>query len=121
VGFVHKSLELASLPRTIRGVLAGEAAVSRRLALRLVERMHSVPGDGAGMRPVHSVLSSREWEVLDKLVDGATTEQIADDFVLSPETVRSHVKNILRKLHVSSRAEAIATAQRYRATGVESF
>jgi two-component system nitrate/nitrite response regulator NarL len=63
---------------------------------------------------VRSTLSGREWEVLDMLCEGSGTEDIADILVLSTETVRSHVKSILRKLGVSSRSEAIASAARLR-------
>jgi DNA-binding NarL/FixJ family response regulator len=52
--------------------------------------------------------------VLDHLCSGASTDDIADTLVLSTETVRSHIKNILRKLRVSSRAEAIAVARELR-------
>jgi NarL family two-component system response regulator LiaR len=64
---------------------------------------------------VRSPLTAREWEVVDLLRDGRSTEAIADDLVLSIETVRSHVKNILRKLDVRSREEAVAAADRMRA------
>ena len=66
------------------------------------------------MRPVKSPLTAREWEVIDLLKESKTTDQIADELVLSPETVRSHVKNILRKLKVRSRQEAVAIADEMR-------
>ena len=66
------------------------------------------------MRPVKSPLTAREWEVIDLLKAAKTTDQIADELVLSPETVRSHVKNILRKLDVRSREDAVAAADRMR-------
>jgi DNA-binding CsgD family transcriptional regulator len=46
--------------------------------------------------------------------ESKTTDQIADELVLSPETVRSHIKNILRKLKVRSRQEAVAIADEMR-------
>ena len=66
------------------------------------------------MRPVKSPLTAREWEVIDLLKATKSTDQIADELVLSTETVRSHVKNILRKLDVRSRDDAVAAADRMR-------
>ena len=61
-----------------------------------------------------SRLTSREWEVLDLLCEQLSTDEIADTLVLSPETVRSHIKNLLRKLGVRSRREAVEQARRLR-------
>jgi two-component system, NarL family, response regulator LiaR len=113
LGFLSKRIDLGALPRAVRGVCAGEAAVSRELTAKLVERLQRHHHAGS-MRPVRSVLSGREWEVLDLLCDGASTDDVAETLVLSTETVRSHVKNILRKLAVRSRADAIAMARRIR-------
>jgi two-component system, NarL family, response regulator LiaR len=70
--------------------------------------------DGAGMRPIRSPLTPREWEVLDLLCQERSTDDIADTLVLSVETVRSHIKSVLRKLGVRSRQEAIKAAGRLR-------
>ncbi|MEA2144236.1 MAG: hypothetical protein QOI64_2666 [Solirubrobacteraceae bacterium] len=118
-GFLSKDVDIDALPRALRGIRDGEAAISRQLTMRLVERFRRTRTDGAGMRPVQSVLSGREWEVLDHLCSGASTDDIADTLVLSTETIRSHIKNILRKLHVSSRAEAIAVARELREAATE--
>ena len=116
-GFISKEIAMEALPRTLRATLAGEAAISRRLTMLLIERYRRTREDGLGMRPVRSTLTAREWEVLDLLCSGANTEMIADDLVLSPETVRSHVKNLLRKLGVKSRREAVLAAHRLREDG----
>ena len=118
-GFLNKEIDIESLPRALRGTLAGEAAISRVLTMKLIERFRRSREDGLGMRPVRSDLTAREWEVLDLLCAQATTDEIADALVLSPETVRSHVKNLLRKLGVRSRVEAVAAAQRLREQGSE--
>jgi two-component system, NarL family, response regulator LiaR len=119
VGFLPKTLDRQALPRIVRGVMAGEAALSREMTLSVVERLRKT-GAPTGLRPVRSVLTAREWEVLDLLCEGLSTSQLADRLVLSPETVRSHVKSILRKLGVSSRAQAVVVARKLRdeASGV---
>ena len=66
------------------------------------------------MRPIKDPLTAREWEVIDLLKATRSTDEIAAELVLSTETVRSHVKNILRKLKVRSRQEAVAAADRMR-------
>jgi two-component system, NarL family, response regulator LiaR len=113
-GFLSKDVEIDALPRALEGVRAGEAAISRKMTLTLIERLRETPNGSAGMRPVKSPLTAREWEVIDLLKASNTTDQIADELVLSTETVRSHVKNILRKLDVRSREEAVIAADRMR-------
>ena len=113
-GFLSKDMDLNSLPRALRGSLEGEAAISRKLAMQLVQHYRSAPIGGVGLRPVRSHLTDREWEVLDLLTGGATTDDIARVLVLSTETVRSHLKNLYRKLGVRSREDAVEAATRLR-------
>ena len=113
-GYLSKHLEPHLLPRALRGALDGEAAISRRLAMALVESYRRAPLGGSGLRPVRSALTDREWEVLDLLASGASTEDIARTLVLSTETVRSHLKNLYRKLGVRSREQAVQAAVRLR-------
>jgi DNA-binding NarL/FixJ family response regulator len=80
--------------------------------MRVLETLRSLPD--RGWRPLHSQLTTREWEVVELLAEGAGTQDIAAELVLSPATVYGHVKNIMRKLDVSSRDEAVAAAQRLR-------
>jgi NarL family two-component system response regulator LiaR len=113
-GYLSKDLDIDALPRALEGARLGEAVISRRMTRKLIEQMRQAPDGVAGMRPVRSPLTAREWEVIDMLRDGRSTEMIADDLVVSIETVRSHVKNILRKLDVRSREDAVAAADRMR-------
>jgi two-component system, NarL family, response regulator LiaR len=117
VGFLTKDVEIDMLPRALAGAVAGEAAISRRMSMRLLEQIRRAPEGGPGLRPVRSPLTPREWEVLDLLSEELGTDEIAERLVLSTETVRSHVKNILRKLDARSRNEAVATAERMRGAG----
>jgi DNA-binding NarL/FixJ family response regulator len=113
-GYLRKDMELTALPRAVNGVLQGEAAVSRRLSMRAIDELRKAPALGPGIRPTVSELTPREWQVLDLLTTGASTADIAVDLVLSPETVLTHVKNILKKLGVHSRRDAIQQAERLR-------
>jgi len=113
-GYLSKDLDIDALPRALEGARAGEAVLSRLMTRRLIEHVRRIPDGVAGMRPVRSPLTAREWEVIDLLRAGRSTDEIAADLVLSTETVRSHVKNILRKLGVRSRAQAVAAADRMR-------
>src|SRR4051794_5206123 len=113
-GYIPKGFNPDTLPQIVRGVVDGEAAISRRLSMALVDSYRRSPRVGAGLRPVRSTLTDREWEVLDLLASGERTEGIARRLVLSTETVRSHLKNLYRKLGVRSRSEAVEAAERLR-------
>jgi DNA-binding NarL/FixJ family response regulator len=112
-GFLAKELDVDVLPGTLKKVLSGEAAIPRRLSLRLVEEIRGA-SDRVGLRPVRSPLTPREWEVADLLTQGHSTAEMAEQLVLSTETVRSHMKNIMRKLEVRSRADAVLAVRRMR-------
>jgi DNA-binding NarL/FixJ family response regulator len=114
MGFLCKKDDPETVPRAVRGALRGEAAISRRLAGRVVRQLRLMPGPGAGLRPIHSPLTAREWQVLDLMTQGHTTDELAAAFVVSSDTIRSHVKHILHKLGVNSRAQAVAEARRMR-------
>ena len=108
-GYLLKETEPQRLPLALRGVLAGEAAIPRTLAARLIEefrergRHRKLPL--IGRRGIE--LTSREWEVLNLMRQGCTTEQMAGRLFVSPVTIRTHISSILKKLHVTDREAAI--------------
>ena len=114
VGFLSKDADVAGLVRALAGVRQGEAAISREMTRRLIDRYRGTADEASGMRPIKSPLTAREWEVIDLLKPGRSTDQVAETLVLSPETVRSHIKNIMRKLDVHSRTDALAAAEHLR-------
>jgi ATP/maltotriose-dependent transcriptional regulator MalT len=85
--------------------------------MSLIQHYRSAPNAGMGLRPVRSKLTDREWEVLDLLSGGASTEDIARLLVLSTETVRTHLKNLYRKLEVRNRDDAVEAAAKLRELG----
>jgi NarL family two-component system response regulator LiaR len=107
-GVIPKDQRVDAIVQALDAVRRGEPAIPRRLVLRMIERLRGLPDAGIGMRPVRSRLTTREWEVLDLMARGAGTREMAAAMFVSDVTVYSHVKNIMRKLGVHSRAEALA-------------
>lgn len=110
-GYLTKDLSPDALLRAVRSADAGELAMPRRMAARLVHRLvdaskHASTSDD----PALASLSAREVEVLRMLAEGLTDRQIAEALTISTRTVETHVSNILHKLGVRNRAEA---AQRH--------
>lgn len=101
VGYLLKSTTPAKIVDAIRIVTAGGAPMTPSVARQVVRRMQRVTES-------EEALSDREREVLDGLIAGKTNGQIADALYVSTNTVAFHVKQIYRKLHVHSRAEAVA-------------
>ena len=98
-GYLTKDLTPDALLRAVRSAHAGELAMPRRMAARLVHRLveasrGSTPTDD----PALATLSAREFEVLRLLSDGLTDRQIGEAFTISPRTVETHVSSILHKL-----------------------
>lgn len=110
-GFLRKADGVDAVPDAVRAVARGEIAISRQLTLDIIEYLRTAPRGDEGMRPVRSPLTAREWEVLDLMSGGRTTQEIATSLVVSTDTVYSHVKNVMRKLDVHTRADAIAAAR----------
>src|SRR5438876_9616560 len=107
-GYLLKSEPPARIVEFLRGAAHGEAALSGAVARRLLERVRHGNGRGSGVPDeIASSLSAREVEVLLLLDEHLGTDEIAKRLFISEHTVRSHVKNLLRKLGVSSRREAL--------------
>ncbi|MFL5865132.1 MAG: LuxR C-terminal-related transcriptional regulator [Solirubrobacteraceae bacterium] len=112
VGYSTKDVDPESLIGLVLRIANGEAVVPRRLVMPLLKSVHAVPD--AGWRPVRSRLTTREWEIIEMLSSGASTERIAEGLVLSATTVYSHIKSVMRKLGVHSRRDAVDAAERLR-------
>jgi two-component system nitrate/nitrite response regulator NarL len=105
-GHLVKGIAYEDLVAAVRTAADGDPVLAPAVARRLIERL----------RALRSSLTSREWEVLDLLCGGLSVDDVADRLVLARDTVRTHVKRILRKLGVHSQAEAIEMANGIRAT-----
>jgi NarL family two-component system response regulator LiaR len=103
IGYLLKDISADDLFKAILAAVHGHSTFSPDAAEALVQLAISPPRPG-------SDLTSRELEVLVLMVEGLNNSGIAARLVLSPSTIKSHVSNILSKLHASSRSEAVSLA-----------
>jgi len=104
-GFLAKEISPAGFIRSLRGVVRGEAPLSRGLATLMIDAVHGLQQrDRVRERAV--TLSSREREVLELVAGGARNRQIAQALSISEFTVKRHMQNILHKLDVPTRRAA---------------
>ena len=102
-GYLTKNTQPAKLLKAIEEVHTGGAPMSTNIARMVVSSFK---------RHNHAALTQREMEVLTLLCKGKSYKMIADRLCISADTVRSHIKNIYKKLEVTSSAEAVAKALR---------
>jgi NarL family two-component system response regulator LiaR len=107
IGYLLKDVSADELARAIRAAHAGRATLSPEAAQALVQAANHPPAPGLD-------LTEREHEVLTLMIEGLNNTQIAGRLSVSPSTIKSHVSNILSKLGVASRTEAVTLALRHK-------
>jgi DNA-binding NarL/FixJ family response regulator len=107
----------AGAPETLVAALhasaRGDALIDPDVTRALIDEVRRLPAPGSGLRPIHSALSNREWQILGLMSDGASAAEIATALTLTQDTVYTHTRNILRKLQVENREEAVLAARRH--------
>ena len=98
VGFLSKEADIEALPRALQGVLRGEAAISREMTRRLIDRYRGTADGAAGLRPIRSPLTPREWEVIELLQPDR-----------SPETSRTRSSSPPRRCARTSRTSCASS------------
>ena len=107
-GYLLKDMDPDRVGAALRGVLAGEAALPRSLVTKVLAEFRG----GSGRRVLQrdkrpAQLTSREWEIMQLLGEGLSTEAVAKRLFVSPGTVRVHVSSVLKKLRAPDRAAAL--------------
>jgi DNA-binding NarL/FixJ family response regulator len=111
-GYLLKSMNPDRLAHALRGVLEGEAAIPRSLMAHLVKDLQTQGRRRLiAARNGRAELTSREWEVLGLMCDGLSGPEIAERLSISRVTVRRHASQVVKKLGVRDRAEAVALVQ----------
>jgi DNA-binding NarL/FixJ family response regulator len=108
-GYLLKGASHEEMLRSIRAAAEGQAIFSPSIAERMIDFFNAMhPAESRGVFPE---LTDREREILGLMAQGYNNTKIAEHLVISPKTVRNHVSNILSKLQVADRTEAIIKAR----------
>ncbi len=103
-GYLLKHTSLPEIKESILKLLDGGAPMSPQIARKVIAHFQD---DNKETKP-DSELTPREHDIVNGLVDGLSYKMIADRYDISIDTVRAHIRNIYKKLHVNSKAEVIA-------------
>jgi two-component system, NarL family, response regulator LiaR len=109
LSYVLKDVGPAELADTVRKAAVGEAVLHPRVAARVVQELHGARRDAVNP---FTELSEREMETLKLIAEGLSNSDIAARMSISEKTVKSHVSNILSKLHLADRTQAAVYAWR---------
>ncbi|HRQ38564.1 MAG TPA: response regulator transcription factor [Chloroflexota bacterium] len=113
LSYVLKDIGPDELADTVRKAAVGEAVLHPRVAARVVQELHGVyTGAQTGVINPFTELSEREMETLRLIAEGLSNSDIAARLIISEKTVKSHVSNILSKLHLADRTQAAVFAWR---------
>lgn len=107
-GYLLKDMDPDRIGPALLGVLEGEAALPRSLVAKVLEEFQGRSRRKLFAREARPTqLTSREWEIMELLREGLSTEEVAARLFVAPGTVRVHVSSVLKKLRVPDRASAI--------------
>ncbi|HKG57250.1 MAG TPA: response regulator transcription factor, partial [Candidatus Limnocylindrales bacterium] len=112
-GYMTKDGAVDDVVTAVRAADAGETLLPRAVIIGIAQRVAAARDRNADRRPIET-LTPREVEVLRALTDGMSTREICDRLFIAPNTLRTHVQNIMGKLRVHSKLEAVAFALRHR-------
>ena len=119
-GFLLKDTRPVDLIDAVRVVARGDALLAPQVTRRLIERFadgFEAPWDGAERDVAAAELTARERDVLRLLAGGRSNLEIADGLILSEATIKTHVSNVLRKLGLRDRVQAVAWAYEHGLVG----
>lgn len=105
--YILKDMKMDKLVDVLHRAVQGEVTLHPRVASRVLQ---NIRGENSGEQPLFTELTERETDVLKLIANGMTNSQIAEKLVISENTVKGHVSNILSKLHLADRTQAAVYA-----------
>ena len=112
-GYLLKEISIEEVATAIRAVVSGQSLISPSMASKLLSEFTNLAKKADERQAVPSPrLTDRELEVLKLVAQGMSNREIATELYISENTVKNHVRNILEKLHLHSRMEAVVYAVR---------
>ncbi|NLP18111.1 MAG: response regulator transcription factor [Firmicutes bacterium] len=108
-GYILKDVDPGGLVKAVRAAAAGESYLSPSIAGKVFDALNRLARQGES-RPRERLLTNREQEVLELIVQGCSNAKIAELLVISEKTVKNHVTSVLRKLDVKDRTQAAVYA-----------
>jgi len=112
-GFLNKTTALDTVVEAVKAAAEGEILIDPATLARVLGTLARERESREDSERVLKELTEREREILDMLAGGRRNQDIAETLFISPQTVQTHVRNILRKLRVHSKLEAVALAVRH--------
>ncbi|GAB4570586.1 MAG: response regulator transcription factor [Anaerolineales bacterium] len=106
ISYILKDMKMDKLVDVLHRAVQGEVTLHPRVASRVLQ---NIRGEGSE-QPLFTELTNRETDVLKLIASGLTNSQIAEKLVISENTVKGHVSNILSKLHLADRTQAAVYA-----------
>jgi DNA-binding NarL/FixJ family response regulator len=114
-GYLLKEISVEEVAEAVRAVVQGQSLISPSMASKLLNEFNSLARRAAQQEQFPTpVLTARELEVLGLVAKGMSNRDVAEALFISENTVKNHVRNILEKLHLHSRMEAVMYAVRKR-------
>jgi two-component system NarL family response regulator len=110
-GYLLKEISIEEVANAIRAVVTGQSLISPSMASKLLSEFNNL-AKLAQQKVLIPRLTDRELQVLKLVAQGLSNREVADDLFISENTVKNHVRNILEKLHLHSRMEAVVYAVR---------
>jgi DNA-binding NarL/FixJ family response regulator len=110
-GYLLKEISIEEVADAVRAVMQGQTLISPSMASKLIQEFNSLARRAEERQAVPAPrLTDRELEVLKLVARGHTNKDIGEQLYISENTVKNHVRNILEKLHLHSRMEAVIYA-----------